>query len=50
MIKKKKLGNTPSFVHGKIKNVICHDMRKYVWLKQEEKKKNKVKSKKKKGL
>ena len=28
---KKKLGSSTSFVHGKEKEIICHDMRKYVW-------------------
>jgi len=30
-MKKKCLGNTKSIVHGKEKEIICHDMRKYVW-------------------
>ena len=30
---KKKLGSSRSFVHGKEKEIICHDMRKYVWQK-----------------
>ena len=30
-MKKKKLGSSTSFVHGKEKEIICHDMRKYVW-------------------
>ena len=33
MVKKKFLGSTLSLVHGKKKEIICHDMRKYVWLK-----------------
>ena len=33
MKKKKSTGNTSSFVHGKEKEIICHDMRKYVWQK-----------------
>ena len=31
MVKKKTLGGTSSIVHGKKKEIICHDMRKYVW-------------------
>ena len=31
MVKKKELGSTLSMVHGKKKEIICHDMRKYVW-------------------
>ena len=27
----KKEGLTKSFVHGRMDDVICHDMRKYVW-------------------
>ena len=30
---KKKLGSSTSYVHGKEKEIICHDMRKYVWQK-----------------
>ena len=45
MVKKKTLGSTSSIVHGKKKEIICHDMRKYVWQKNEEieKKSNKKK-------
>ena len=46
MVKKKTLGSTSSIVHGKKKEIICHDMRKYVWQQQNEKigkKKNKKK-------
>ena len=32
-MKKKNLGSSTSFVHGKEKEVSCHDMRKYVWQK-----------------
>ena len=32
-MKKKTVGNTKSVVHGKEKEIICHDMRKYVWQK-----------------
>ena len=32
-MKKKNLGSSTSFVHGKEKEIICHDMRKYVWQK-----------------
>ena len=32
-MKKKSLGSTTSHVHGKEKEIICHDMRKYVWQK-----------------
>ena len=32
-MKKKTLGSSTSFVHGKEKEIICHDMRKYVWQK-----------------
>ena len=28
-MKKKNLGSSTSFVHGKEKEIICHDMRKY---------------------
>ena len=28
---KKKLGSSTSIVHGKEKEIICHDMPKYVW-------------------
>ena len=41
MKKKRKLGSTISFVHGKIKEITCHDMRKYVWLKFKNKDKKK---------
>tara|TARA_B100000749_G_C18200199_1_gene371663 strand:- start:58 stop:198 length:141 start_codon:yes stop_codon:yes gene_type:complete len=34
----KKEGQTKSFVHGRMDEVICHDMRKYVWRKYNEKK------------
>ena len=27
----RKEGLTKSFVHGKEKEIVCHDMRKYVW-------------------
>ena len=30
---KKKLGSSTSIVHGKEKEITCHDMRKYVWQK-----------------
>ena len=43
-MKKKKLGIIKTFVHGKEKSIVCHDMRKYVWdryNKIEKKKKNK---------
>ena len=44
-MKKKNLGSSTSNVHGKEKEIICHDMRKYVWQKNEEieKKSNKKK-------
>ena len=32
-MKKKTLGSSTSFVHGKEKEINCHDMRKYVWQK-----------------
>ena len=32
-MKKKNLGSSTSFVHGKEKEISCHDMRKYVWQK-----------------
>ena len=32
-MKKKTLGSSTSLVHGKEKEIICHDMRKYVWQK-----------------
>ena len=35
MVKKKTLGSTSSIVHGKKKELICHDMRKYVWQQNE---------------
>ena len=35
MVKKKELGSTLSMVHGKKKEIICHDMRKYVWQQNE---------------
>ena len=49
-MKKKILGSNISFVHGKKKEIICQDMRKYVWqnydfLKNFEKKKKKKKKK-----
>ena len=30
---KKKIGSNTSIVHGKEKEITCHDMRKYVWQK-----------------
>ena len=36
MVKKKELGSTLSMVHGKKKEIICHDMRKYVWQQNEQ--------------
>ena len=46
-MKKKNLGSSTSNVHGKEKEIICHDMRKYVWQKinfaQDIKKKKKKK-------
>ena len=45
-MKKKTLGSNTSFVHGKEKEIICHDMRKYVWQKYDFLK-NKKKDKKK---
>ena len=45
-MKKKTLGSSTSFVHGKVKEIICHDMRKYVWQKYDFLK-NKKKDKKK---
>ena len=45
-MKKKTLGSSTSFVHGKEKEIICHDMRKYVWQKYDFLK-NKKKDKKK---
>ena len=50
-MKKKYLGSTKSTVHGKKKEIICHDMRKYVWYINKEiwkKDSNKKNSKKKK--
>ena len=32
-MKKKGLGSSTSLVHGKEKEIKCHDMRKYVWQK-----------------
>ena len=29
-MKKKTLGSSTSFVHGKVKELTCHDMRKYI--------------------
>ena len=45
MVKKKTLGSTSSIVHSKKKEIICHDMRKYVWRQNEKigKKNNKKK-------
>ena len=37
--KSKKEGQTKSLVHGRMDEVICHDMRKYVWKKYDEKNK-----------
>ena len=31
----RKEGLTKSFVHGKKKEIVCHDMRKYVWQQNE---------------
>ena len=45
-MKKKTLGSSTSFVNGKEKEIICHDMRKYVWQKYDFLK-NKKKDKKK---
>ena len=45
-MKKKTLGSSTSFVHGKKKEIVCHDMRKYVWQKYDFLK-NKKKDKKK---
>ena len=33
----KKEGHTKSLVHGRMDEVICHDMRKFVWTQFEEK-------------
>ena len=49
-MKKKTLGSSTSLVHGKEKEIICHDMRKYVWQKYEFFQKIKKKKNKKKGL
>ena len=43
MVKKKTLGSTSSIVHGKKKEIICHDMRKYVWQKMRKLKKKAIK-------
>ena len=45
-MKKRTLGSSTSLVHGKEKEIICHDMRKYVWQKYDFLK-NKKKDKKK---
>ena len=45
-MKKRTLGSSTSFVHGKEKEISCHDMRKYVWQKYDFLK-NKKKDKKK---
>ena len=42
----KKEGHTKSLVHGRMDEVICHDMRKFVWTQFEEKLKKKIKKKK----
>ena len=47
-MKKRTLGSSTSLVHGKEKEIICHDMRKYVWQKYDFLKKKK--KDKKKGL
>jgi|TARA_B100001765_G_C19245754_1_gene224492 hypothetical protein len=47
-MKKKYLGSSTSFVHGKEKEIICHDCRKYVW--QNYDFLQSIKKKKKKGL
>ncbi len=31
LMKRKKIGSSTSVVHGKEKEVICHDMRRYCW-------------------
>jgi hypothetical protein len=49
-MKKKTLGSSASFVHGKEKEITCHDMRKYVWQKYNFLQNISIKRKKKKGL
>tara|TARA_B100000949_G_C13931414_1_gene305037 strand:+ start:139 stop:288 length:150 start_codon:yes stop_codon:yes gene_type:complete len=49
-MKKKTLGSSASFVHGKEKEITCHDMRKYVWQKYNFLQNISRKRKKKKGL
>ena len=51
-MKKKTLGSSASFVHGKEKEITCHDMRKYIWQQYDflQNKNISVKRKKKKGL
>jgi len=51
-MKKKTLGSSTSFVHGKVKEITCHDMRKYIWQQYDflQNKNISVKRKKKKGL
>ena len=46
-MKKKDLGSSTSNVHGREKEIICHDMRKYVWQKYDFLKNIKKRNKKK---